>query len=291
MLLVCSSNCQTIAGRERKIMTSPASTTITTTPAELYWEARGSGRPVLLVAGTPGDGGQFDTLAERLAQQHLVITYDRRGTSRSALARGSHSTSVAEQADDAAAVLAAVGVEPAVVYGTSNGAAIALELALRHPHRVAGVMLHEMPLLCVLRDPEPVATAIGSMIGTAMQAGGPAAALEAFLRFAYGDPVVDAWPDELLARMLSNAEMVFSVELPAFQSYRPDERSLAGNSAPAAVLVGQDQPQAFFAEAAQWLAARLATEVTPAPGAHGPQFSCPDALATCISNFSEAAHA
>ena len=271
-------------------MTSTAYTTITTT-AELYWEARGSGRPVLLVAGTPGDSGQFDTLAERLAQQHLVITYDRRGTSRSAPAPDWQSTSVAEQADDAAGVLGAVGVEPAVVFGTSNGAAIALELALRHPRRVAGVMLHEMPLLSVLRDPEPVATGIGAMIATAMQAGGPAAALEAFLRFAYGDRVVDGWPGELLARMLSNAEMVFSVELPAFQSYRPDERSLAANSAPAAVLVGEDQPQPFFAEAARWLAARLATEVTPAPGAHGPQFSCPDALATCISNFSDAVHA
>jgi hypothetical protein len=31
----------------------------TTTNGRLYWEARGNGQPVLLIAGTPGDAGQF----------------------------------------------------------------------------------------------------------------------------------------------------------------------------------------------------------------------------------------
>lgn len=264
---------------------------LTITTKELYWEARGSGQPVLLIAGTPGDGGQFGALADRLADEHLVITYDRRGTSRSAHAADGGSTTVAEHADDAAEILTLIGGDPAVVFGTSNGAAVALELALRHPRRVAGVMLHEMPLLSVLRDPEPVVTAIGALIGQGMQAGGPSAALDAFLRFAFGEPVVDGWPRELHARMLSNAEMAFSIELPAFGSYRPDERALAHNRVPAAVLVGEDQPQAFFAEAAQWLATRLATDVTVAPGAHGPQFSCPSALADRISQFADSGRA
>lgn len=258
---------------------------------QLYWEARGSGRPVLLIAGTPGDGGQFGALAERLAEEHLVITYDRRGTSRSAHALGRESMTVAEHADDAAEILTVVGGDLAVVFGTSNGAAVALELALHHPRRVAGVMLHEMPLLSVVRDAEPVATAIGALIGQGMQTGGPTTALDAFLRFAYGDHIVDGWPAELHARMLANADMALSVELPVFQSYRPDERALAHNRVPAAVLVGEDQPQAFFGEAAQWLAAQLATHVTAAPGAHGPQFSCPSALAGCISQFANSVRA
>ena len=83
-------------------MTSASSATTT----DLFWEARGSGRPVLLIGGTPGDGGQFEALAERLADEHLVIVYDRRGTSRSVRSPGWESTSVAEQADDAAEILA-----------------------------------------------------------------------------------------------------------------------------------------------------------------------------------------
>lgn len=256
-----------------------------TTTDQLFWEARGAGQPVLLIPGTPGDGGQFDEVGEYLADDHLVIAYDRRGTSRSTRSADWTATSVAEQGDDAAGVLSSVGVGPAVVFGTSNGAAVALELALRHPRRVAGVILHEMPLLSVLRDPEPVATAIGSVIGGAMEAGGPAHALEAFLRFAFGDPIVDGWTTQFGDRMLSNADMVFSVEQPAFQSYRPDPDALARCSVPAAVLVGEQQELPFFDEAAQWLARHLGTEVTSTRGAHGPQFSHPNALAATIREF------
>lgn len=265
------------------LMSTVADTKAGTHP--LHWEARGAGTPVLLVPGTPGDGGQFDALAAELWGDHLVIAYDRRGTSRSPQLPAGATTTVGEQADDAAEVLAGVGVGPAVVFGTSNGAAVALELGLRHPHRVAGLLLHEMPLLSVLRDPEPVVSAMGSVIGAAMDSGGPAAALEAFLRFAFGDAIVDGWEPALRDRMLANAEMVFSTELPAFQSYRPEPAALAARSVPCEILVGEDQALPFFMESAEWLAERLGAKVARCCGAHGPQFSCPQALAARIRRF------
>lgn len=253
--------------------------------AELYWEVRGSGRPVLLIAGTPGDGGQFDELARALASDHLVITYDRRGTSRSATAASPTPPTVADHADDAASVLLNASVREALVFGTSNGALVALELALRCPEAVAGVILHEPPLLSVVRDPQPIADAMGAAIAGGMDAGGPRAALEAFLRFAYGDAIVDGWTAELHERLLSNAEMVFSGELPAFQSYRPDPEALQQCTAAAELLVGEQQALPFFREAADWLAGNLGARVDEAPGAHGPQFSDPIALAEVIRRF------
>jgi pimeloyl-ACP methyl ester carboxylesterase len=139
---------------------------VSTGEAILYHEVSGAGPVALLIAGTPGDGGQFAALASALGDCYTVVAYDRRGTSRSPRPAGWSATSVAEQADDAAAVLARVTSEPAVVYGTSNGAAVALELALRHPERVAAVLLHEMPLLAVLADPEPIGQMLGQLIGT-----------------------------------------------------------------------------------------------------------------------------
>lgn len=265
---------------EEKMMSTAATTAGT---EEIYWEARGAGQPVLLIPGTPGDGGQFDTVARELAREHLVITYDRRGTSRSARPMGWNRTTVVEQADDAAGVLASVGAGPAIAFGTSNGAAVALELALRHPARVKRAVLHEMPLLSVLANPEPVASAMGSVIDAAMQHEGPAAALEAFLRFAFGDQIVDAWPAEFRDRLLANAEMVFTVELPAFQAYRPDPDGLAGCEVPVSILVGEHQPAPFFREAAQWLADQLRCRVDASPDAHGPQFSSPVRLAAMIN--------
>jgi pimeloyl-ACP methyl ester carboxylesterase len=52
--------------------------TITVNGAELYYEVRGDGPPVLLIMGATGDGGHFDRLADRLADEFTVISYDRR---------------------------------------------------------------------------------------------------------------------------------------------------------------------------------------------------------------------
>jgi pimeloyl-ACP methyl ester carboxylesterase len=247
--------------------------------ASHYFEMRGAGDTVLLIPGTQGDGGPFEVLADVLAAGNAVITYDRAGASRSAAVEAA---TVGEHADQAAALLRQHTDRPAVVYGTSNGAAVALELALRHPSICARAIVHEMPLLSVLADPEPVGAMLGEVIGTAMQRGGPTAALEAFLRFAFGDDVVEGWPVELRERMLRNADQVFAVELPAFQAYRPDEAALASLAVPVVVAVGGDQQGHFFLEAAEWIAAHAGVKVTRTPGAHGPQFTCPRALAEAL---------
>lgn len=254
---------------------------MTTTQAAntLYFEIRGSGDPVLLIPGTPGDAGQFDPLADVLAERHTVITYDRAGASRSA---GPTVGTVDAHADDAAALLREHADGSAIVYGTSNGALVALELALRHPALVRRAVLHEPPLLSVLADPAPVGAMLGEVIGTAMEQGGPPAALNAFLRFAYGDDIVDAWDDLFRNRMLANAEFVFMTELPAFQSYRPDETALARLEVPVVVAVGEAQQAPFFHEAAGWIADRVGVDVAITPGAHGPQFTCPTELAAAV---------
>lgn len=254
----------------------------TATPSTLYYELRGSGPPLLLIGATPGDAGQFESLADVLSADRLVITYDRVGTSRSPAPAGWSATSVADQADDAARLLRSVTTEPAAVYGTSNGALVALELALRHGNLVSEAVIHEPPLVSVLADPEPVGAMLGDLIGTAMAAGGPVAALEAFLRFAYGDSILEAWSTELRTRLLANADMVFGVELPAFQAYRPEEAPLAAPHPPLVIAVGTDQQAPFFLEAGEWLAARSSSPLVRTPGAHGPQFSCPDALAAAL---------
>ena len=154
---------------------------------------------------------------------------------------------------------------------------------------MSGAILHEMPLLSVLDDPSSVASAIGSVIGPAMEAGGARAALDAFLRFAFGDAIVDGWPAVFRDRMLANAEMAFSIEMPAFQAYRPDTERLTDCRVPVTLLVGEEEQLPFFLEGASWLADRLGTQVGSAPDAHGPQFSAPTQLAATIRAIEAAA--
>jgi pimeloyl-ACP methyl ester carboxylesterase len=94
---------------------------ITVNGTALYHEVRGTGPPVLLIMGATGDGGHFDRLADRLADEFTVISYDRRGNGRSPAPAGWRTTSPEEQADDAAALLGALETGPAAIFGTSSG--------------------------------------------------------------------------------------------------------------------------------------------------------------------------
>jgi esterase len=80
---------------------------------------------------------------EELARLGRVIAYDRRGCTRSERPQRYERTSVAEQADDAAALLDALAATPAVVIGRSYGGAVAVDLALRDRDRVRALVLLE----------------------------------------------------------------------------------------------------------------------------------------------------
>ena len=78
-----------------------------------------------------------------------------------------------------------------------------------------------------------------------------------------------------------------TIELPVFEAYRPDPRSLRGVRAQP--LVGREQALPFFREAAGWLASALGTGVVEAPGGHGPQFDHPVELAALIRDLGDSA--
>jgi pimeloyl-ACP methyl ester carboxylesterase len=106
---------------------------------ELYYEERGSGRPLLLVAGIPAVASDWAPLAERLGGARRVIAFDNRGSGRSSVTPGPYRT--ASLAADAVALLDHLGIERADVFGMSLGGMIAQELALGHAERVDRLVL------------------------------------------------------------------------------------------------------------------------------------------------------
>jgi pimeloyl-ACP methyl ester carboxylesterase len=257
--------------------------------AELYYEARGDGPPLLLVAGGLADAGQFAALGEALAEQHRVITYDRRGNSRSLAPAGWTTTTVDEQADDAAALLEALGIPTASVYGHSIGAPIALDLALRRPEIVDTVILHDPAMMSVLADPGAVLAMVGPLVEEAMQVGGPAAAADAFYRFAVGG-ALDALEPATYERMKADGAVLFGVEFQTLSGWRIDEEALGRTRVPVLVLAGVESPP-FFREAADWLVGRLGGAVEQVPGGHGAPFDHPADLAAQVARFIDRANA
>jgi len=117
--------------------------TRTVNGVRLYYEEHGSGVPILCIHGAGSSALLWSDAVHDLARLGRVIAYDRRGCARSERPRRYERTSIAEHADDAAALLDAVAAAPAVVIGRSYGATVATDLALRHPDRVRVLVLLE----------------------------------------------------------------------------------------------------------------------------------------------------
>ena len=92
----------------------------------LYYESRGNGAPILFISGAFGDAGGWQRASEILANRYTTISYDRRGNSRSTAPPGWTSTSLDEQAADAAALIEHCRLGPAIVWASSLGGGIAL---------------------------------------------------------------------------------------------------------------------------------------------------------------------
>lgn len=162
--------------------------TISLNGAELYYEDRGSGPRVLFIHGMCGNANVWDGQVERLAGQLHCVTYDRRGHRRSSLGDIQQRT-VEMHADDAAALIRALGLMPCLLVGSSSGARIALDVARRYPELLSGAMLSEPPLFAL--DPTGAAqfqAEARSRLQQAMTDGGPRAAVDAF--FEYVCPVL-----------------------------------------------------------------------------------------------------
>jgi pimeloyl-ACP methyl ester carboxylesterase len=109
----------------------------------LYYEEHGEGDPILCIHGGGSSAVMWEEAIKELARLGRAIAYDRRGCTRSQRPEPYEHTSVAEQADDAAALLDALAATPAVVIGRSYGGAVAVDLALRYPERVRALVLLE----------------------------------------------------------------------------------------------------------------------------------------------------
>jgi 3-oxoadipate enol-lactonase len=107
---------------------------------DVYYELHGSGERVVLISGTGGDlrtdPGRAKSL---LAQNFEVLLFDQRGLGQSGKPDVAYSMS--DYADDAAALMAAVGWDRAHVMGISFGGMVAQHFVLRYPERVNKLVL------------------------------------------------------------------------------------------------------------------------------------------------------
>lgn len=167
-----------------------------------------------------------------LADIGRLIVFDKRGMGLSDRVAWADR---AERVADAVAVLDAAGSERVLVFGSSEGAAVAVDLAVEHPQRVSGVVLFgAAPTL--QRDDYRIGTPVDRYeltIRNAYQDWGTGRSLERFAPSAAKDPAAREWYGSLERHSLSPGGLVEMMRIAMRIDYRPELRQV---TAPALVL-------------------------------------------------------
>ncbi|HYG89228.1 MAG TPA: alpha/beta hydrolase [Azospirillum sp.] len=257
---------------------------------ELHWELSGEeGAPVVLVHGSWGDHSTWDRIVPALAPSMRVLTYDRRGHSRSE--RPAMQGSVREDVADLAALIEHLNLAPAHILGGSFGGSIVLRLAAERPDLFRSLLVHEPPLFGVLEDPaarkvlqifqERVHVVIELLEEGRMEDG----ARRFVETIAFGPGAWEQLPGELRQTFIFNA--------PTFLDEQRDPewllinlQALANFPAPALLTQGT-QSETFFPLVVEKIAQFLPhSQRQTLPGAdHVPQLSRPEEYVEAILSF------
>jgi pimeloyl-ACP methyl ester carboxylesterase len=106
---------------------------------KLYYETRGSGRPLILLHGGLGSGEMFGPILPALAADHQVIAVDLQGHGRTADI--DRPIDIRLMADDIAALIDHLGLDKPDVLGYSLGGGVAFFLASKYPAKVGKLVM------------------------------------------------------------------------------------------------------------------------------------------------------
>jgi pimeloyl-ACP methyl ester carboxylesterase len=270
----------------------------------LYYEVRGSG-PLLLVIGQPMTSAPFAPLADLLAEDHTVVTYDPHGLGESTVEDRSLPVTPEVEADDLAALIDAVGGGPADVFGSSGGAVAGLALAARYPDRVRTLIAHEPPLPELLPDVEHIRSAVDG-VEDAYRSHGAGAGWGKFVALVMHDgplteagPAAAQWPPagadgnedagalpEPAPDQQADDEMFFLRMLTPFTRWTAPVDVLRSGRPRVVVGVGAASRNEIAPRAARALAEQLGSAPVVFPGDHGGFIGDPAGFAATIRTVS-----
>jgi pimeloyl-ACP methyl ester carboxylesterase len=254
---------------------------------ELEYEVTGSGEPVLLISPVLADG--FLPLVEEPSlHQYQLIRYHKRGWVGSTHTEGP--VAVGDHAADAAALLDHLGVRRAHVVGHSSGAAVALQLALDDPGRVATLTLLELSIFSVPSGPAFLQSA-----GPVFDAYARGEHEEAFAMFmstvsgldwATCRRVLDKRVPGMVEHAVKDADTFFGVELPALTQWTFGPEQASAIEQPVLSVLGSDT-ETLWVEIAEFLRTSLphVEERTVAGVGHLLHIQQPEPVAREIARF------
>jgi len=245
---------------------------VTVNSTELYYEEAGEGQPLILQAHALLPWLQFQV--PFFAQRYRVITFDRRGTGRSASPAGDWT--VAGFAADVRGLMDALGIAQAVIGGASLGGMIACQFGLDYPERARALVIgHTVPYLWPLgqqwnRDLMAAMDAGDPGIPTQprsyeWEAAGPPSQHPEFARSPFGKLYADSARVAPATTGEAAARMTRAID---GWDLRPRYAELNAMTVPSLVIVGGHEPQRTVELAYEWHQQMPASEFSLMPDAY-----------------------
>jgi pimeloyl-ACP methyl ester carboxylesterase/quercetin dioxygenase-like cupin family protein len=241
--------------------------------ARLYYETCGSGPLLLIIPGSNGEADAFKPVAEQLAAHYTVVTYDRRGFSRSRLdGPQDHDHRLTTDAEDVHRLIEHLSEDPATVVGFSSGGLVALEVLTHHPSAVRTLVPFEPPAMRQLADGQKWLDFFSSLYDLHHQSGmEPALKKFGEQTFAESDRQVMAArarnaKDREYVR--ANAAYWFEHELRQYPAVELDLDVLKTRADRIVLMVGEDSRGHPACEVNVELGKKLGRDVIELPGGH-----------------------
>lgn len=239
--------------------------------ASLYYEETGKGPLMVLIPGGNGTAHIYGGLARELAAHFTVVTYDRRGFSRSRLEGPQDDGHRLEtDADDVRRLIERFGDTRATVFGPSSGAIVALTTVTRAPSVVGRLVAYEPPALRQLAEGQRWID-LFSEVYSVYREGEMAGALDLFFGRVF--PPSDR---QFLSRALdlgneeirANWRYWFEHELRQYTAATLDLSALEAHADRIVLAAGQASRGYLCYEVSSALAGRLGQDLTELPGGH-----------------------
>jgi len=258
---------------------------------ELYFEQIGEGERIAFTHGAWTDGRGWQSVVERLADRFELVTWDRRGHSRSQ--DGTAAGSYLEDAADLAGLIEHLGGEPVHLVGNSSGGKVVLDLIAIRPDLAASAAVHEPRVAGFLPDGTG-AERIGQLmkaeeqhIGNVVElieSGEHRRAAQYFVEeVAVGPGAWEMFPEQLQIVLTSNA-LTFLDE--SRDDSPIDVDALTTSPVPLLISLGTESPELEVAAAKELARLLPAARVETLEGAgHIPHRTHPDPYAAMLTSF------
>ena len=248
----------------------------------LYYEVQGEGKPMMMIHGACVDAGLYENTARLLAKHYKVIIYDRRGSSRSVAQEGV-AYDLDTQVEDARDLLLHLGIEQAILVGTSAGAILAHRFLMLYPDMVERILLYEPAIVTLLEGGDYSKREwVDKMKDMIARNKLNTAVFEFVKSIGELDKRAPEKPQEQSFREMQNLYRFLPMEFETFIEYRPDMEKSREMADKIIVAVGDGSGDAPYAMAAKEFAAELGKKVLYYPGLHNAPYDLPAEFAICV---------